>query len=93
LKMDKKGYKPLVKVTSKNLSKSLKIAIFDNGIGIPPEIKDKIFNPFFTTKPNGKGTGLGLSLAYDIMKAHSGEIKAESELGKGATFTLTLPLS
>ncbi|MDI1324093.1 MAG: ATP-binding protein [Algoriphagus sp.] len=93
LKSDKKGYKPLVRVTSKYLSKSLKIAIFDNGIGIPPEIKDKIFNPFFTTKPNGKGTGLGLSLAYDIMKAHGGEIKAESELGKGATFTLTLPLS
>lgn len=93
LKMDKKGYKPLVRVTSKNLNKGLKIAIFDNGIGIPPEIRDKIFNPFFTTKPNGKGTGLGLSLAYDIMKAHGGEIKAESELGKGATFTLTLPLS
>jgi len=93
LKMDKKGYKPLVRVTSKNLSKGLKIAIFDNGIGIPPNIKDKIFNPFFTTKPNGKGTGLGLSLAYDIVKAHGGEIKAESELGKGATFTLTLPLN
>ncbi len=93
LKTDKKGYKPVVRVTSKNLRKSLKIAIFDNGIGIPPEIKDKIFNPFFTTKPNGKGTGLGLSLAYDIVKANGGEIKAESEEGKGATFTLTFPLT
>ena len=93
LKMEKKGYKPLVRVTSKNLSKGLKIAIFDNGIGIPPDIKDKIFNPFFTTKPNGKGTGLGLSLAYDIVKVHGGEIKAESEVGKGSTFTLTLPPS
>ena len=93
LKMEKKGYKPLVRVTSKNLSKGLKIAIFDNGIGIPPDIKDKIFNPFFTTKPNGKGTGLGLSLAYDIVKVHGGEIKAESEVGKGSTFTLTLPIS
>ncbi len=92
LKLDKKGYKPVVRVTSKNLSRSLKIAIWDNGIGIPSGIRDKIFNPFFTTKPNGKGTGLGLSLAYDIVKAHGGEIKVESEVGKGATFTLTLPL-
>lgn len=93
LKTDTKGYKPIVRVTTKNLTNSLKISIVDNGIGIPAGIKDKIFNPFFTTKPSGKGTGLGLSLAYDIVKAHGGEIKVESEEGKGANFNLTLPIS
>ncbi len=93
LKSDTKGYKPVVRVTSKNINKSLKISIFDNGVGIPAGIKDKIFNPFFTTKPSGKGTGLGLSLAYDIVKAHRGEIKAESEEGKGTTFIITLPVT
>ena len=78
---------------AKSLKSTLKIAILDNSLGIQNSIKDKIFNPFFTNKPNGKGTGLGLSLAYDTVKAHGGEIKAESEEGKGATFTLTLPVT
>ena len=69
----------------------IQISIKDNGSGIPNHIKDKIFQPFFTTKPTGQGTGLGLSLAYDIVKAHGGELKVESEEGKGTTFTITLP--
>jgi signal transduction histidine kinase len=59
------------------------LAIKDNGSGIPANIKDKIFQPFFTTKPTGQGTGLGLSLAYDIVKAHGGELKVESKEGEG----------
>jgi signal transduction histidine kinase len=71
-------YKPTVTVSTKNLGNQIEISIKDNGPGIPLEIKDKIFQPFFTTKPTGKGTGLGLSLAYDIVKAHGGEITVES---------------
>lgn len=61
-------------------------------MGIPSEIKEKIFQPFFTTKPTGSGTGLGLSLSYDIVKAHGGEIKLESEGGKGSEFIIQLPI-
>jgi two-component system NtrC family sensor kinase len=68
------------------------ISISDNGPGIPDAVKDKIFQPFFTTKPTGQGTGLGLSLSYDIVKAHSGEIKVETKENEGATFTIQLPL-
>jgi signal transduction histidine kinase len=60
--------------------------------GIPPENLPKIFDPFFTTKPVGKGTGLGLSMAYSIIKKHDGEIKVESEVGKGTTFVIRLPV-
>jgi len=67
------------------------ISISDNGPGIPAHILDKIFQPFFTTKPTGQGTGLGLSLSYDIVKAHGGEIKVETREGEGTTFTITLP--
>ena len=63
----------------------------DNGKGIPDAIKDKIFQPFFTTKPTGQGTGLGLSLSYDIVKAHGGELKVETKEGKGTTFIIELP--
>ena len=66
------------------------IAIKDNGLGIPDGIKDKIFQPFFTTKPTGQGTGLGLSLAYDIVKAHGGELKVESKEGEGSEFIIQL---
>jgi signal transduction histidine kinase len=62
----------------------------DNGNGIPEEIKKKIFQPFFTTKPTGEGTGLGLSLAYDIVKAHGGEFKVNTKEGEGTTFILSL---
>ncbi|RMF86596.1 MAG: GAF domain-containing protein [Nitrospinota bacterium] len=68
------------------------LSFADTGPGIPPEYRDRIFEPFFTTKPVGKGTGLGLSVSYGIMKAHQGTIRVESEVGKGATFYLSLPL-
>jgi len=71
---------------------SVQISITDNGPGIPDSIKDKIFQPFFTTKPTGKGTGLGLSLSYDIINAHGGEIKVDSIEGEGTTFTIILPV-
>ncbi len=68
------------------------ITVTDNGEGIPSEIKDKIFQPFFTTKPTGSGTGLGLSLSYDIVKAHGGEISVESRKNEGTTFTILIPV-
>ena len=69
------------------------ITVSDNGAGISPEIKAKIFQPFFTTKPTGQGTGLGLSLAYDIItKGHGGTIELESIEGEGTTFTVKLPI-
>lgn len=80
-----------MRVSTKSLKTTLKITILDNGTGIPEGIKDKIFNPFFTTKPSGKGTGLGLSLAYDIVKAHGGELKVETTQGEGSTFTFSIP--
>ena len=67
------------------------ISISDNGPGIPDAIKDKIFQPFFTTKPTGQGTGLGLSLSYDIVKAHGGELKVKSKEGEGSEFIINLP--
>jgi signal transduction histidine kinase len=84
---------PTVTVTTKNLGNRIEISVKDNGNGIPEEIKDKIFQPFFTTKPTGQGTGLGLSLAYDIVKAHGGEIKVESKDRKGTEFIIHLPLN
>jgi signal transduction histidine kinase/ligand-binding sensor domain-containing protein len=71
----------------------VKISVKDNGPGIPLEIKDKIFQPFFTTKPTGQGTGLGLSLAYDIVKAHGGELKVETKEGEGTEFIINLPIN
>ena len=71
---------------------AIQITISDNGPGIPENIKDKIFQPFFTTKPTGQGTGLGLSLSYDIVKAHGGEIKVESKEGIGTEFIIQLPV-
>jgi signal transduction histidine kinase len=67
--------------------------VTDNGNGIPQNIVDKIFQPFFTTKPTGSGTGLGLSLSYDILKAHGGEIKVESHGGEGTEFVIYLKTS
>ncbi|MDX1471575.1 MAG: ATP-binding protein, partial [Flavobacteriaceae bacterium] len=68
------------------------IEIGDNGEGISKSVVNKIFQPFFTTKPTGKGTGLGLSLSYDIIKSHGGELRASSEEGKGSKFTIILPV-
>jgi signal transduction histidine kinase len=85
------GYSPTVSVASKDLGDSIAIYVQDNGRGIPQDIQDKIFQPFFTTKPTGQGTGLGLSLSYDIVKAHNGNLTVESKPGEGATFIMTLP--
>ena len=86
-------YKPVVTVSTKwNIQKSrIEIRVKDNGNGIPEQVKKKIFQPFFTTKPTGQGTGLGLSLSYDIIKTHKGEIKVESIDGEGTEFTVELP--
>ena len=92
-------HKPLVIVKTSYLPPSggggawVSISVSDNGPGIPDSIKDKIFQPFFTTKPTGSGTGLGLSLSYDIVKAHGGEIKVESVEGEGTEFIILLPIN
>jgi signal transduction histidine kinase len=70
----------------------VEIRVTDNGKGIPKKVIDKIFQPFFTTKPTGEGTGLGLSLSYDIVKAHHGEINLETKEGEGTTFIIKLPV-
>ena len=85
-------YKPLVSVQTKKLNGKIEINVSDNGNGIPQSIVDKIFQPFFTTKPTGEGTGLGLSLSYDIIKAHGGEIKVETKDGEGCKFIIYLPV-
>ena len=84
--------KPLVSVRTKKLNDRFEIIVSDNGNGIPKKIVDKIFQPFFTTKPTGQGTGLGLSLSYDIIKAHGGEIKVETKEGEGSEFVILLPV-
>jgi signal transduction histidine kinase len=83
-------YVPTVTVSTKKRGDKVLISVKDNGNGIPQNILDKIFQPFFTTKPTGQGTGLGLSLAYDIIKAHGGEIKVETKEGEGTTFIIEL---
>jgi signal transduction histidine kinase len=85
------GYEPTVIVGTRRLQDRIEISVKDNGNGVPKNIVDKIFQPFFTTKPTGQGTGLGLSLAYDIVKAHGGELRVETKEGEGATFTIGLP--
>ena len=82
---------PVVHLTTCRNESKILIKIRDNGDGIPHEVRDKIFQPFFTTKPTGEGTGLGLSLSYEIIKAHGGRIDLESTLGEGTEFTITLP--
>jgi signal transduction histidine kinase len=86
------GYEPKVSVRTKMIKDSIEISVKDNGNGIPKKALDKIFQPFFTTKPTGKGTGLGLSLSYDIVKAHGGELKVETNEGEGTEFKIVLPL-
>jgi two-component system, NtrC family, sensor kinase len=85
-------YQPLVSVSTRKLGGKVEIKVADNGNGIPQKVLDKVFQPFFTTKPTGQGTGLGLSLSYDIVKAHGGELKVETKEGAGATFILQLPI-
>jgi signal transduction histidine kinase len=84
------GYQPTVFLSSKKSGDKVILTVKDNGSGIPQNIVDKIFQPFFTTKPTGQGTGLGLSLSYDIVKAHGGEIKVETKEGEGTTFIIQL---
>jgi len=98
LKAEGKAYEPEVTVTTRRLNSpsgdggKVEISVKDNGNGIPQKIVDKIFQPFFTTKPTGQGTGLGLSLSYDIVKAHGGEIKVETKEGEGSEFIIQLPI-
>jgi two-component system NtrC family sensor kinase len=100
-KSGNENYEPTVSVITKRINDKIEIKVSDNGNGIPQKIIDKIFQPFFTTKPTGQGTGLGLSLSYDIIKAHGGEIKVETNagearpddpVGRGTAFIIQLPL-
>jgi two-component system, NtrC family, sensor kinase len=88
---EQKSYEPTVMITTKKTDSHITIAVKDNGNGIPQSAIEKIFQPFFTTKPTGQGTGLGLSLSYDIVKAHGGELKVETKEGEGTTFIISLP--
>jgi len=86
------GMRPMLKVRTCDLGESVEIRVRDNGVGIPPEIKDKLFQPFFTTKPTGEGTGLGLSISYDIVtQQHGGTIEVDSRVGEFTEFTVRLP--
>ena len=86
------SFEPVLAATTKNLGDSVEIRIRDNGTGIPPEVKAKMFNPFFTTKPAGEGTGLGLSISHDIIvKQHAGSIAVDTEPGQFTEFRIVLP--
>jgi signal transduction histidine kinase len=85
------GYQPSVTVKTKNQNSQILIEVSDNGSGMPAEVKNKIFQPFFTTKPTGEGTGLGLSMSFDIIKLHGGKISVDTVEGEGTTFYITLP--
>jgi signal transduction histidine kinase len=86
------SFKPTLKVSTRDLGEAIEVRIRDNGIGIPTEIKDKLFQPFFTTKPTGEGTGLGLSISYDIVtQQHGGAIEVDSRVGEYTEFTVRLP--
>jgi len=84
-------HEPTVWVSTKKMDDQVLISVRDNGQGIPAKVLDKIFQPFFTTKPTGQGTGLGLSLSYDIVKAHGGELKVKTKEGEGTEFIVQLP--
>ena len=91
-KQGQNGYEPTVSLSTKKEKDKVEIKVKDNGKGISKKVFDKIFQPFFTTKPTGQGTGLGLSLSYDIVKAHGGELKVETREGEGTEFIIQLPL-
>ena len=92
LKQNVNDFKPMVVVKTKMLDSQVEITVQDNGNGIPESVKDKIFQPFFTTKPTGQGTGLGLSLSYDIIKAHGGDLYVETKIGEGSEFIIQIPV-
>jgi two-component system, NtrC family, sensor kinase len=86
------GYEPVLKAVTRNLGDHVEISIRDNGSGIPPDVKERMFNPFFTTKPAGEGTGLGLSISHDIVvKQHAGTIEVDTEPGEFTEFRIVLP--
>jgi signal transduction histidine kinase len=86
------GFEPTLKVVTREPGNTVEIRVYDNGIGIPEEVKDKLFQPFFTTKPTGEGTGLGLSISYDIItQQHGGSITVDSKVGEYTEFTIRLP--
>src|SRR5258705_964418 len=90
--VDGDGYEPTLAAATKNLGDSVEIRIRDSGVGIPPDVKEKMFHPFFTTKPAGEGTGLGLSLSYDIVvKQHGGSIEVDTQPGEFTEFKVILP--
>jgi two-component system NtrC family sensor kinase len=91
-KQQGESFESFISVGTKKLNGKVEIRVKDNGNGIPQKVLDKIFQPFFTTKPTGQGTGLGLSLSYDIVKAHGGELKVESREGEGAEFIVQIPI-
>jgi signal transduction histidine kinase len=87
------NYAPTVRLRTRRVGQNIEIQVQDNGTGMSPAVQDKIFQPFFTTKPTGEGTGLGLSLSYDIItQGHGGTLTVESQLGQGSTFIIALPL-
>jgi signal transduction histidine kinase len=86
------GYEPTVTVSTGKKDHTIEVRVKDNGSGIPPNLVDKIFQPFFTTKPTGQGTGLGLSLSYDIIKAHGGTIEVQSREKEFTEFTIRIPV-
>ncbi len=86
------AYEPTVSVSTKRTGDQVEIRVKDNGDGVPQKVVDKIFQPFFTTKPTGQGTGLGLSLSYDTIKSQGGELKVNSTEGEGAEFVVILPV-
>ena len=88
------GFEPTLKVSTRELGDAVEIKVRDNGIGIPAEIRDRLFQPFFTTKPPGEGTGLGLSMSYDIIsQQHGGSISVDSKVGEYSEFAVRLPRS
>jgi signal transduction histidine kinase len=90
--MGEEGFEPTLVATTRSLGNRVEIRIRDNGTGIPSEVKEKMFNPFFTTKPAGEGTGLGLSMSHDIVvKQHGGKIDVDTEPGVFTEFIITLP--
>ena len=89
---DSEGYEPTLTASTKNLGDRVEIKIRDNGTGIPPEVKEKMFNPFFTTKPAGEGSGLGLSISHDIIvKQHAGSIEVDTRPGEFTEIRVILP--
>ena len=92
-KLQPEGYEPTVTVSTRKIDSKIMVKVKDNGTGIPQKALDKIFQPFFTTKPTGQGTGLGLSLSYDIVtKGHGGELKVETMEGEYTEFIIILPV-